>query len=102
MDLMQIQKIRFGVKYITPLVAGNTDQSLCNDYEVLSEGLLKLKQEIRKLDEQRQLSVHYHEGIVKVYNMLHDLNPIEEFQKLYSCWIFYLKFLILHQMPPCY
>lgn len=71
----------FWSKYITPLVSDNTDQSLCNEYEVLSEELLKLKQEIRKLDEQRQLSVHYHEGIVKIYNMLHDLNPIEEFQK---------------------
>lgn len=71
----------FWSKYITPLVSDNTDQSLCNEYEVLSEELLKLKQEIKKMDEQRQLSVHYHEGIVKVYNMLHDLNPIEEFQK---------------------
>ena len=79
--LIAFPEISFWCNYITPLVAGNTDQSLCNDYEVLSEGLLKLKQEIRKLDEQRQLSVHYHEGIDKVYNMLHDLNPIEEFQK---------------------
>ncbi|MCD7899348.1 MAG: hypothetical protein LUH22_05590 [Bacteroides sp.] len=71
----------FWSKYITPLISENTDPSLCNEYEVLSEELLKLKQVIEKLEEQRQLSVHYHEGIVKVYNMLHDLNPIKEFQK---------------------
>lgn len=71
----------FWSKYITPLVSDDANQSLCNEYEVLSEELLKLKPEIEKLDEQRQLSVHYHEGIIKVYNMLHDLNPIEESQK---------------------
>lgn len=52
------------------------------------------------MDEQRQLSVHYHEGIVKVYNMLHDLNPIEEFQKALQLLNILPKVLqFLHKMP---
>ncbi|HAH24538.1 MAG TPA: hypothetical protein DCL77_12440, partial [Prolixibacteraceae bacterium] len=72
----------FWGKYITPIVLENGDESTYDEFTLLSKELQAIKLAVKELVGQRQLSVHYDKGIVDVYNMLHNLNPIKEFQKV--------------------
>lgn len=71
----------FWEKYIHPIVLEDNNKSIHEEFSVLTEELSLFQEEINKCGIQRQLSVHLDRGIVNVYNSLHNLNPIKEFQK---------------------
>lgn len=68
-------------KYIHPIILESEDELSIKDYAVLKQEFDAFGKETESLENKRQLSVHYDLGIVQVYNMLHDINPILEFQK---------------------
>ena len=68
--------------YVRPVVLESENELLMAELQ-LKEGLLQLfRMKVKKQDEQRQLSVHFDEGILKVYSMLQSLTQIEEFLKV--------------------
>lgn len=71
----------FWEKYIHPIVLDDNNKSTYEEFSELTEELNIFQEGINKCGVQRQLSVHLDKGIVEVYNMLHNLDPIKEFQK---------------------
>lgn len=71
----------FWEKYIHPIVLDDNNKSTYEEFSALTEELNIFQERINKCGVQRQLSVHLDKGIVEVYNMLHNLDPIKEFQK---------------------
>lgn len=71
----------FWEKYIHPIVLEDNSKSTYEEFRTLTEELNLFQEEIKKCGVQRQLSVHLDKGIVEVYNMLHNLDPIKEFHK---------------------
>lgn len=78
----------FWEKCIHPIILEGVEESTIDEFNALTLELSTFQEEIIKCGNQRQLSVHLDRGIVKVYNMLHNLNPVIEFQKA-------LRFLIM-------
>lgn len=78
----------FWKKYIHPIALEDNNKSTYEEFSTLTEELNIFQEEINKCGAQRQLSVHLDKGIVRVYNMLHNLNPIKEFDKA-------LRFLVI-------
>lgn len=71
----------FWEKYISPIVLEDNNESTYEEFSALTEELNLFQEEIKKCGTQRQLSVHLDKGIVEVYKMLHNLDPIKEFHK---------------------
>ncbi len=73
----------FWTRLITPIVAENQDEQLHRQFDVLVGELTKLKSQIQKTKRQRHLSVHCDrgKGIPAVYDMLHNINPLEILQQ---------------------
>lgn len=65
--------------YIYPIVQEYADNQLITDSEELTSRFEALKVEINNMGYKRQLSIHLDSGINKVYDMLHNLNPLLEF-----------------------
>lgn len=70
----------FWHRCVLPIVSENENKSLYNESNLIEQELQKLRGKFKTLKRQRQLSVHLEEGIPEVYLMLHNLNPIEQYQ----------------------
>ena len=71
----------FWNKYISPIISESVNETTSDEFNSIEQEFQTLKLKIKTFSSNRQLSVHLHEGIPKVYSMLHYLNPIEELQK---------------------
>lgn len=71
----------FWARLIAPIVAENQEYQLQNDFNALTEEMMVLKSEIAKTKNQRQLFVHYDNGIAPVYDELQRLNPLAVFMQ---------------------
>ncbi|MDR1717034.1 MAG: hypothetical protein LBS20_14465 [Prevotella sp.] len=89
----------FWKKYVYPIISSSIDLSILDEFNVLTQEFNVFEKEMKAFETQRQLSVHYDKGIVQVYNMLHNLNPIKEFQRA----LLLLNFLpkILNFLTKC-
>lgn len=68
-------------KYIQPILTTIDDEILNDKFCILKEDLDLFEIETEKIGVQRQMSVHYNDGIECIYNMLYDLNPLNEFNR---------------------
>lgn len=72
----------FWKAYVYPVVLDNEDESIIDEFKSIDEELLSLKIKVKTFEGQRQLSVHLDKGILEIYSMLHNLNPVKELQKV--------------------
>ena len=65
-------------KYVRPYTTNLSAPPITLEFEKLTHQLEIIKNEIKSRGNQRQMSVHFNQGIMKLYEMLHDLNPVVE------------------------
>lgn len=71
----------FWKKYVCPVITQTTESTTLYEFNSMDKELQELKLSIKSFSDQRQLSVHLDKGIIEVYSMLHNMNPLEELQK---------------------
>jgi len=71
----------FWKKYVSPIALENKDETIFDNFNFVEQELQTFKLQVKTFERQRQLSVHLDKGIVRVYSMLHNLNPIVELHK---------------------
>ena len=72
----------FWTKYVRQIVLYYGDKAISDEANLIEQELQTLQTIVKTFDTQRRLSVHISEGIEKIYPMLHNLNPVKEFQKV--------------------
>ncbi len=74
-------KNSFWKMYITPVVFQSKNKELNQEFKSIEQELDILTTKVQSFSEDRHLSVHLEQGIPKIYSMLYNLNPLNEFNK---------------------
>jgi hypothetical protein len=83
----------FWKKYVCPVISQTTESTTLCEFNSMDKELQELRLSIKSFRDQRQLSIHLDKGIIEVYSMLHNMNPLKELQKALLLFNFLPKFL---------
>lgn len=74
-------KFSFFKSYLQPIVEMVDNDVIKIKLYQLEINLKHYKIELKSIENKRQMSVHYHEGVDQIYNMMQDFNPLVEFNR---------------------
>lgn len=75
------KELTFFNLYLQPIIYMIDDANIIRVFSQLEKDLNLFEIELKSNEKQRHMSVHYYDGVVQMFKMMQDLNPLLEFNR---------------------